>query len=52
MPPLQVGVFALLYKVVGYSYLGGLVRWLLVMAAHAMIFALLPWLGGRLGKGS
>jgi len=51
MPPLQVGVMALLYKVVGYSYLGGLVRWLLVMAAHAMIFALLPWLGGRLGMG-
>ncbi len=51
MPPLQVGFFALLYKVVGYSYLGGLVRWLLVMAAHAMIFALLPWLGGRLGMG-
>jgi hypothetical protein len=49
MPPLQVSLFALLYKVVGYSYLGGLIRWLLVIAAHATMFALLPWLSGRLG---
>ena len=49
MPPLQVGLFALLYKVVGYSYLGGLIRWLLVMAAHATIFALLPWFAGKMG---
>ena len=51
MPPLEVGFFALLYKIVGYSYLGGLIRWLLVMAAHAATFALLPWVGGRIGVG-
>ena len=49
MPPLQVGLFALLYKAVGFSYLGGLIRWLMVMAAHATIFALLPWLAGWMG---
>lgn len=51
MPPLQVGLFALLYKLVGYSYLGGLIRWLLVSGAHAATFALLPWVGERIGVG-
>lgn len=49
MPPLLVATWALLYKVAGYSYLGGLIRWLLVMAAHAAIFALLPLLAGAFG---
>jgi hypothetical protein len=48
-PPLLVGLFALLYKCLGYSFLGGLIRWLLVMAAHSATFALLPWFSGRMG---
>jgi hypothetical protein len=48
-PPLQVGLFALLYKGLGYSFLGGLIRWLLVMAAHSATYALLPWFSGRMG---
>ncbi len=49
VPPLQVGFFALVYMVLGFSFAGGLARWLLVMAAHATTFALLPWFSGRLG---
>jgi len=49
MPPIQVGLFAGLYKVFGYTYAGGLIRWLLVSAAHAAVFALLPWFGPRVG---
>ncbi|MGW8265611.1 MAG: hypothetical protein ACWGSQ_04535 [Longimicrobiales bacterium] len=51
MPPLQVSLFALLYKLLGYSHLGGLIRWLLVSGAHAATFALLPWVGDRIGVG-
>jgi hypothetical protein len=49
VPPLQVGFFALLYKVLGFSFAGGLARWLLVMAAHAATLALLPWFSGKVG---
>ena len=51
MPPLSVALFALIYKLIGYSFAGGLIRWLLVSATHAATFALLPWVGGRIGVG-
>jgi hypothetical protein len=49
VPPIQVGFFALLYKVLGFSFAGGLARWILVMAAHAATLALLPWFSGKVG---
>ena len=51
MAPLWVGAMSLVYRVLGTDYLGGLVRWLLVMAITASLWASLPWVAGRLGLG-
>lgn len=51
MPPLYIGAMSLLYRLVGVSFLGGLVRWFLVLGVYSVLWALLPWLGGRFGLG-
>jgi hypothetical protein len=49
MPPLYVGAASLLYRVLGVGYTAGLVRWILILAAYSVLWASLPWIGGRLG---
>ena len=51
MPPLNVWAMSLLYRVLGVGFLGGMVRWILVMAAYSTLWALMPWVGDRLGVG-
>lgn len=51
MPPLMVAAMGLLYRVLGTGYVGGMVRWILIMAGYSTLFALLPWLGHRFGLG-
>lgn len=50
-PPLYVWASSLLYRLIGFNYPGGLVRWLLVFAASSALWGLLPWFGRRLGLG-
>jgi len=51
MPPLNVVAMSLIYRVLGVGFWGGLVRWILVMIAYAALWALMPWLGEKLGVG-
>jgi len=51
VPPLYVGATSLLYRVAGVGSTGGLVRWILILAAYSILWASLPWIGGRLGLG-
>ena len=51
MPPLYVGAMSLVYRALGVGFVGGLVRWILVMVASSTLWALMPWLGQRLGVG-
>ena len=51
MPPVNVAVMSVIYRALGLGYLGGLVRWILVMVAYAALWALMPWLGDKLGVG-
>lgn len=51
MPPLYIWASSLLYRVLGTSFAGGLARWILVMLVYATLWALMPWLGERLGVG-
>jgi len=50
--PLYTGLLALLYKLFGLTLTAGYVRCLLNIASTAAMFALMPWLAGRLGAGA
>ena len=51
VPPLHALGLAAILKVFGETRAAGLARLLLVFAAYATLFALLPWLAGRFGLG-
>jgi len=51
MPPLYVAAMSLVYRVLGTGFVGGLVRWILIMVAYSILWALMPWLGESLGVG-
>lgn len=51
MPPLQVWMSSLLYRALGVGVAGGLTRWIIILALYSVLWASLPWLGGRLGVG-
>lgn len=50
-PPVYVFLLAALYKVLGFTLTAGILHWLLVQAAYAAMYALLPRAGERLGVG-
>lgn len=52
MPPLMVVAMGLLYRFLGTGFVGGLVRWIVIMAGYSALYALLPWLGRRFSLGS
>ena len=51
MPPMVPGILALMYTIFGSSLLAGYLNWLWRLASYAALFALLPWIAGRLGVG-
>jgi hypothetical protein len=51
VPPLYVGAMSLVYRALGVGFAGGLARWILVFVAYSVLWASLPWIGGRLGIG-
>jgi hypothetical protein len=51
MAPLYVAGMSLIYRVLGTGFLGGLVRWILVMVACSILWALMPRMGESLGVG-
>ncbi len=51
VPPIYVAAMSLIYRGLGVGFVGGLVRWVLVMAAYSTLVALMPWLGQMLGVG-
>lgn len=51
VPPLHAAGLAAILKVFGATPAAGYARILLVFAAYSAVYALLPWLAGRLGLG-
>ena len=51
LPPLVPGILALCWGVFGMGLAGGYAAWLFSITAFAALYALLPWIGGRLGLG-
>jgi hypothetical protein len=51
MPPLYVGAASLLYRVLGVGHTAGVIRWILILAAYSVLWAALPWIGGKTGLG-
>lgn len=51
VPPLYPGAMSLVYRMLGVGFAGGLARWILVFVAYSVLWASLPWIGGRLGIG-
>jgi hypothetical protein len=51
MPPIYVAAMSFLYRGLGTGFVGGLVRWVLILVAASTLMAILPWLGRVLGVG-
>jgi hypothetical protein len=52
LPPLVPGVLALLWSLFGMGLVGGYAVWIFSITAYSTLYALLPWLGGKLGLGT
>jgi hypothetical protein len=50
-PPVYVYLLSLLYGVLGFTLLAGVVHWLMVLGAYAVMCGMLPWVGEKLGVG-
>ncbi len=51
LPPILPFIYGLIYRVLGFTLTAGYVVWLLRFASYAAMYAMLPWLGGKLGAG-
>lgn len=51
LAPVYPYLLSLIYRVFGLTLVAGYVTWLLAAAAESVMFALMPWLAGRLGVG-
>jgi len=51
MPPFQPALMAAIYHLLGPTLTAGYVVWQIANAFYGIMFAMLPWLGGRLGLG-
>ncbi len=51
MPPFQPALIAAVYHLLGPTLAAGYVLWLIAIAFYACMYAMLPWLGDRLGLG-
>ena len=52
MPPFQPALMAAIYHLLGPTLAAGYVLWLLGIAFYGVMYAMLPWLGERLGLGA
>lgn len=51
LPPIPPAILALIYRVFGITMAAGIAGWLFRMLAQSAIWALLPWIGVRVGVG-
>jgi hypothetical protein len=49
LPPLVPGLLALIWSVFGMNLVGGYAAWVLRLACHSAMYAMLPWFAGKLG---
>lgn len=52
VPPFQPALIAAIYHLLGPTLAAGYVLWLIGIAIHGVMYAMLPWLGERLGLGA
>jgi hypothetical protein len=52
MPPLQPALMAAIYHLLGPSLAAGYLIWLINIAFYGVMYAMLPWLGEKLGLGA
>jgi hypothetical protein len=52
MPPFQPALMAAVYRLLGPTLAAGYVLWWLGIASYGVTYAMLPWLGDRLGLGT
>jgi hypothetical protein len=52
MPPFQPALMAAIYHLLGPTLAAGYVLWLIAIAFYGVMYAMLPWLGERLGLGA
>jgi 4-amino-4-deoxy-L-arabinose transferase-like glycosyltransferase len=51
LPPIMPGILALIWRLFGLGLAGGYAGWLFRIATYCAMYAMLPWLAGRLGVG-
>jgi 4-amino-4-deoxy-L-arabinose transferase-like glycosyltransferase len=51
LPPLYPYLLALIFRLLGFSWIAGHVNMLLVVLASSLLIALLPWLSSQFGLG-
>ncbi|MHC4481337.1 MAG: hypothetical protein ACYS1C_10285 [Planctomycetota bacterium] len=51
LPPVLPGILGLIFRVFGLTLVAGYVAWLLRIAICSTMYAMMPWLAGRLGIG-
>ena len=49
LPPLMPGILAAIWRLFGMGLAAGYIAWLVRIATYATMYAMLPWLAGRLG---
>jgi hypothetical protein len=52
MPPFQPALMATAYRLLGPTLIAGYVLWVIGIAFYGVMYAMLPWLGARLGLGA
>ena len=52
MPPFQPALIAAVYFLLGPTLAAGYVLWVIAIAFYGVMYAMLPWLGERLGLGA
>src|SRR5512143_3785849 len=52
MPPFQPALMAAVYLLLGPSLAAGYVLWVMSIAFYGVMYAMLPWLGERIGLGA
>jgi hypothetical protein len=51
LPPIMPGILALIWRLFGLGLVGGYAGWLFRIATYCAMYAMLPWLAGKIGVG-
>jgi hypothetical protein len=51
LPPIMPGILATIWRLFGLGLVGGYAGWLFRIATYCAMYAMLPWLAGKLGVG-